>query len=72
MDPARVKHSMVWNFFTPLESDNGGGAGTPPPPPATVSPLSLALGCYDVSIARSTHPMGSFPCFFAAYGTIHT
>ena len=42
MDPARVKHSMVWNFFTPLESDNGDGAGTPPPPPAATGGSAAA------------------------------
>ena len=29
MDPARVKHSMVWNFFTPLESDGSSGGSAP-------------------------------------------
>ena len=42
MDPARVKHSMVWNFFTPLESDNGDGAGTSPPPPAATGGSAAA------------------------------
>ena len=29
MDAARVKHSMVWNFFTPLESDGSSGGSAP-------------------------------------------
>ena len=39
MDPARVKHSMVWNFFTPIESDGG-----TPPGPGVGSAASNAVG----------------------------